>query len=309
MSPARIGEAAECFKLIAPLSVSLLDVTKDYLARHNQRLQSVSLTELFDLFMDAKISKHPKYLKSIQQTRNRFKDFNQMTVADIQTSDIERALEGISGGARNAFLRQFRAVFNFGIDRGYLTANPVRKTSFVARPKFRKEILDPAQVQAIFDFALANHPEIVPYLTVTFFCGVRPDDEALSMNWDDVNGNVVTVRESKTDDVREIPLSDNAKAFLRAYEARGGLRTGKVLPCSTWQRDNRRRASYAAAGLNRIPQDAARHSFASYWLPVHGYNLNGLQELMGHTDSTMLKNHYLNRSEGVREKAEAYWHS
>ena len=307
MSPARIGEAAECFKLLAPLNVTLLDATRDYIVRHNQRISSVSLETLFDLFMDAKAGAiHPKYLRNFKQARNRFPEFNRMIAADIQTSDLERALDGVSGGARNAFLRQYRAVFNFGIDRGYLTVNPVRKSSFVARPRQRKEILDPGQVQTIFDHALEHHPAIVPYLVVTFFAGVRPEDEANAIHWDDV-GDLVTVRESKTADVREIPLSSNAQAWLNAYGARGGVRSGRLVsvpPARLW---SARRSAYAAAGIPTIPQDTARHSFASYWLPVHGYDLNRLVELMGHTSTTMLRNHYLNRSEGVRAKAESFW--
>ena len=44
------------------------------------------------------------------------------------------------------------------------------------------------------------------------------------------------------------------------------------MPLTTNQLCMRRKAAYDFAGYEKIPQDAARHSFASYWLPVNNSN-------------------------------------
>jgi integrase len=63
-------------------------------------------------------------------------------------------------------------------------------------------------------------------------------------------------------------------------------------------------AARAAAGITDWPDNALRHSFASYHL-AHFNNSAALALEMGHTDSGMIFNHY---RQLVRPKdAERYW--
>jgi integrase len=308
MSPPRIAEASEAYKKLdaSKLKVSLLTVVESYLAEHGRRNQSISLEALFEQYLAIKEKAHPKYISDIRQTLNKFSALKQTTVSDITTDNVEMALAGVSAGARNNALKNVRTIFNYAMDRGYAQDNPVKKTSFADRAKSKREIIPVEKVQMILEYALENSPEIVPYLAILFFTGVRPEDEAMSLKWSDINGkNVLWVSETKIGDGREIPLSKNAIAWINAAKARYSFVTEKIMSLSHYQLSVRRQAAYGVAGYSKIPQDAARHSFASYWLPVNKSNFGQLLVYMGHTTIKVLQAHY--RRHASEEDAKRYW--
>ena len=70
-----------------------------------------------------------------------------------------------------------------------------------------------------------------------------------------------------------------------------------------WEHENlrkHRKASVERVGVRWI-QDGMRHSFASYWLPIH----HDVDRLMGHTDRATFSRHY---HAGVpRAEAKKFW--
>jgi hypothetical protein len=168
MTPARIAEAAEAFKMLDPLNVSLLDAVRHYIAGHNRRNQSVTLEELFNQCIASKQGAHKKYIKDMREVLNKFSGLKQTVVADVETSDIEQALNGVTNGARNNALKVARTVTNYGIDR--LQDNPVRKSSFAKRPKHDREIIPADKVSTILSFGepFASRPAIVAARGETF---------------------------------------------------------------------------------------------------------------------------------------------
>jgi hypothetical protein len=59
------------------------------------------------------------------------------------------------------------------------------------------------------------------------------------------------------------------------------------------------------AGHEKIPQDGARHSFASHWLPVNDSNFGQPLIYMGHFTIQVLMAHY--RRHATEEVAAKYW--
>ena len=97
-------------------------------------------------------------------------------------------------------------------------------------------------------------------------------------------------------------LSPNAIAWLREYQARGGQMEGKVVQEHETLRKHRK-ASAERADVHWI-QDGMRHSFASYWLPIH-HDVDRLMGQMGHTDPATFYRHY---HAGVpRAEAKKFW--
>jgi integrase len=304
------GGAREAQQLLleARLQVSLLTVVEQYIADHRRREQSIRLQTLFEQYIASKSeTAHPKYLSDLRQTLNKFDlALRESMVSEIDTVTVERALSTLSNGARNNALKNVKAVFNYGIDRDFVQDNPVRKSSFARRAKHEREIIPVAKVQEILDYALQHSPEIVPYLAILFFAGVRPDDEALSLQWSDIDEkNVLWVAEPKIGDGREIPLPPNAIAWITAARARYSNDSDMVTPLSRQELHKARKSSYAEAGYRNIPQDAARHSYASYWLAANGNDYGTLMTRMGHTTVATLKSHYLRHAS--LEEATAYW--
>ena len=88
---------------------------------------------------------------------------------------------------RNAFLRYLRAVFNFGVRRGWCQENPVKRIE-MQRLRMRKEILTNAQVTALLTATVEDDLELLPYHVFCIFGGVRPK-EAERLTWSDVTTN------------------------------------------------------------------------------------------------------------------------
>jgi hypothetical protein len=78
---------------------------------------------------------------------------------------------------------------------------------------------------------------------------------------------------------------------------------GKVIH---WEHENSRKHRKASAERVTVDwiQDGMRHSFASYWLPIH-HDVDCLMGQMGHTDPATFSRHY---HAGVpRAEAKKFW--
>jgi hypothetical protein len=65
-------------------------------------------------------------------------------------------------------------VFNLAVDYGHLSANPVAKIKKIRERSSEKDgevsVLSSAGTKQLF---LAASPEVIPFLTLSFFCGIR----------------------------------------------------------------------------------------------------------------------------------------
>ena len=287
MTPARMSTAIEAFNLLDPLGVDLLDAVRAYVAGHKQRAASIPFVDLFNAYIEAKSDRNGAYLRELRITRDRpeFEPLRSAFVSDIKPEDLRPILDAMTPGARNPVMRYLRAVFNFGIRRGFLTENPVARLDFADRPRREVETVPVDQVRTMLDHALEHDLELLPFLVLGFFCGIRPDGELLELEWSDVRlaENEVTIRPevSKTNRRRFVDLSPNAIAWLEAYAARGGVMTGRVVRYTESELRAHRAANWKAAGLTRWPQQAMRHTFCSCWLAVHK-DVNRLVLMSGH---------------------------
>ena len=283
MTPARIAEAGEAFKLLDPIGVSLLDAVRDYVAGHKQRNESISFKGLFDLFLKAKADRNPAYLRELRIARDRMPELHELLVCDISARNLESILNAMTPGARNPAMRYLRAVFNYGIKRGYLTENPIAKLDFAVRPRREVETVPVGQVAGMLNHALENDLELLPFLVLGFFAGIRPNGELLELEWSDVKSDEIVIRPevSKTNRRRFIDLSENAKVWLQAYADRGGAMVGKVVRYSASELRTHRTANRQASGITHWPQQAMRHTFCSCWLAVN-HDINRLVLMSGH---------------------------
>src|SRR5271165_5226222 len=306
MTPARIAQASEAFKLLDPLNVSLLDAVRDYVARHNRRTTSIPFLDLFNLYLDAKRDRDPEYLKELRITRDRMPELHSRLVCDIEASDLEPILNAMPPAARNAVMRYLRAVLNYGKKRGYLTENPIARLDFADRPRHEVVTVPTSQVAGMLNHALEHDLELLPFLVFGFYCGIRPDGELLELEWSDVKDAEVVIRPevSKTNRRRFIDLSENAKAWLQAYADRGGMMAGRVVRFGESELRTHRTANWKASGITKWPQQGMRHTFCSNWLAEHK-DVNRLVLMSGHDSvDTMWRNYHA----GIPEsEAKVFW--
>src|SRR5258707_8829223 len=71
MTPARIAEASEAYKLLDPLNVGLLDAVRSFIETHRARSASIPFAQLFDLFLAAKAKRSEEYKVQLRWAKER----------------------------------------------------------------------------------------------------------------------------------------------------------------------------------------------------------------------------------------------
>ena len=301
----KIEEAAAAFDKLDGTGIGLLEAVEQVLHWTRTRETSVTFKNMFEKFMDAKKGNRSlAYLTALRCTLPRFTALHDRLACEISASEIEGELKGASASVHNAFLRYLRAVFNFGIRRGWCTENPVKRIEMHSL-KMRKEILTNAQVTALLKAVCETDFELLPYHVFCIFAGIRPK-EVERLAWSNINMDErfieVPDEKSKTAIRRIIEMEPLLVRWLDYYIKAGGNIQDGVTPYSNLRK--RLRAVRKAAGLDRWPQDAPRRTFASCWLAVHS-DVNKLNNFMGHTSPQMLWRHY--HRAVTQKQAKAFW--
>jgi integrase len=263
---------------------------------HAAKARSVTFAELFDLYLKLKNDRSEVYLNELTITKRRLAQFHDRRVCDIQAPELESFLVKLRPGARNAVMRYLRAIFNVGVRRQYLSSNPILQLEFVRRPRKEVEILLPEQFRAMLECALRDDSGLVPFLVVCGFAGVRPDGEAVKIEWSDYDwaeGRLEVRPEiTKTNQRRFVELEPCAREWLNVYRERGGSVEGLMAEfTSEANLRDQREANRKAAGITYWPNSALRHSFASYWATLHD-NIDKLLFMLGHSSLEILRRHY-----------------
>jgi integrase len=312
LSPVRIAEAAKVYELLEGSPLTLEEAVKLALATYQTQSASVTFYDLATQFMGAKADCNPKYQKELRCCRNRteFQPFLHKLCCNISPNELEQALAPIPAGSRKAQMRYLRAMFGYGVRKGYLPKNPVLQLDF---PKSREEEVETvpnAQVEAMLRDALANDLELLPFLVLGFFCGIRPAGELPELDWTDVmldDGHpqvVIRPAVSKTNRRRFVDISENAIAWLEAYRLAGGPMTGPIVTMSEDTLAAHRKTNRQAAGVTRWVQQGMRHTFCSNWLALHK-DVNKLVLMSGHDSPDTMWRHY---HKGVSlAEAKAFW--
>jgi integrase/recombinase XerD len=276
---------------------------------HAAKARSVTFAELFDLYLELKNDRSKVYLNELTITKRRLAQFHDRRVCDIQAPELESFLVKLRPGARNAVMRYLRAIFNVGVRRQYLSSNPILQLEFVRRPRKEVEILLPEQFRAMLECALRDDPGLVPFLVVCGFAGVRPDGEAVKIEWSDYDwaeGRLEVRPEiTKTNQRRFVELEPCAREWLNVYLERGESVAGLMAKFTSESslRDHRE-ANRKAAGITHWANSILRHSYASYWATLHD-NIDKLLFMLGHSSLEMLRRHY--RKAVPKTEAEKYF--
>jgi integrase len=308
MTPARIAEAAEALKLLAPYGTSLIHATRDYIKRHSEKSASKPWKEVFAEYLAMPKKRSPKYSRDLKEAQKSMRALDKKLIVEISAPNIDKALSHFAPSTRNAKLRVLRAVFNLGIKRGYLAENPIARLDFAELETGEVEVFTVDQTSALLKAALENDFELLPFFVFGFFCGLRPDGELQKLEWSRVHlaekQIVIPPEVAKTKRRRFVDISDNAIAWLEAYRQKGGSFSGKVVPCGKSFLTQRRRALQSNAKIEKWIQQGMRHSFCSYWLMKHE-DANKLVLQSGHTDADTMWERY---HRGVtKADAEKFW--
>ena len=197
------------------------------------------------------------------------------------------------------YRRAIHNLFTFAMTRGYCASNPVTKATQPKVTPGEIGILTVPQAQALL---VACSPKILPSVAIGLFAGLRAS-EIGRLDWSDIDlerGFIeVGVSKTKTARRRLVEIPENLSAWLAPYYRKNGpVRP----PFITYRRQFAK--ALTASGIKEWPDNALRHSFASYHLAAD-QNAAATALQLGHTESRTLFEHY---RELVRaEDAQAYW--
>jgi integrase len=307
--------AQECAGKLAGLGATLADATKHYIAHRQAVERSCTVAALVDEVIAKKTKECGKrqrpasedYIDDLQVRLGRFgKTFGQQTVATVTSLEIEDWLSGLKDSrtganlsplSRGNYARALGVAFSYAVKRGYATGNPVKKVDKPAAVTGDIGILTVAETARLLENA---SPELLPCVAIGAFAGLRRA-ELQRLDWTEVDFDgliQVKAEKSKTAQRRFVTMQPNLREWLLPFRKH----KGNVTPECGFRRSFEQ--AREAAGIAEWPNNALRHSFASYHL-AHFKNAASTALEMGHHDSRITFAHY---RELVKPKdAERYW--
>jgi integrase len=297
------SQAIEADRLLKPYGeVSILDVIREYVRKREAITRSTSVENAFGSFLESKTGDglRPRYLSDLKIRVGRFAAaFQNRKVAEIEPAEIDQYLRdlGIAPLTRNTVAMRLSSFFEFARRRGWVEVNPLAglsKAKVISRPP---GILTPEQTARLLE--CASH-EMLPIFAIGAFAGVRHAElERLCwhhIKWDEQLIEVPATS-SKTAARRLITMQPNLCAWLEPYRNC----SGPIVPPNHFRKmiEDRHRA-----GIVDWPDNALRHSFASYHL-ARFKDAPALSLELGHVRPATVFAHY---REVVRPaEAEKFW--
>ncbi len=304
LSPAQDADARHALEMLraAGLEITLEEAVATALPHLKASGASLTAAALFSEFAQLK---HEGWSalsrRNFAYVSKRFAaDFEKETLAKLTPRAIQQWLADNfpSAGSRAHAIRTIRPAFSYAVRQGYIPSSPFER---LERERVQRtdaiDIYTPEEARRLLEAAPAD---CRPAYALLLFAGIRPT-ELTRLQWGDIRGNFIHIRPgvAKTAQVRNIDIEPNLQTFLEAAER--GTDDAPVCP-PNWRRkdaETRRKAN-----LQGRP-DAARHSYASYYL-ARTPDVDKLKSNMGHSrNSDTLFAHY--RAAATQEVAVEYW--
>jgi integrase len=309
LAPSEEDQAVAAFKLLsdAGIKTSLVEIVGQHLASIEKSKASRPFLYVFDIFLNNK-TRRPAYKRALSSLRRISEPLHGKLLRDITANKIEDVLAGMGPAHRNQRLRELRAVFNYGLKKGWTDKNPILGMDFAQRQVAEPQVYEPGELTTLLATAERTEHRLIPLLCLGAFAGIR-QHEILRLRW----GNIDLVERSiemsaeQTKKGRRRSAEINATLFgwLQWYVARYGIQSGPVSAWSSiWSVRVPMRKLHRAAQIT-LKANALRHSFASYHLAVHG-DIDALVIALGHRGSpAVLWEHYHRAVK--KSAARAFW--
>ncbi|MBQ5665976.1 MAG: tyrosine-type recombinase/integrase, partial [Akkermansia sp.] len=196
-------------------------------------------------------------------------------------------------------------VFGTAVKRGWCDANPVARVEAPRVVEQPVPVLTPQEIEQLTTTAETYQGgSCAAAVGMMLYAGIRPHEVA-RLTWAQVDLQARAIyilpRHSKTGGARRVTIHRPLQRILRAHK-----RAENEKICSpNWLRHWRELRRTSGWGCGRKwPQDALRHTFASYHLS-HFRSYAELQVEIGHRDATLLRTRYVDQR-GVNAPAR-FW--
>jgi integrase len=210
----------------------------------------------------------------VRELRNYLHSFaagrQQLSIDKITVADIEGWFDGRgeAPATRCSNLGRLGALFDLAWRRRYLPENPCLR---VTQPRLEQKpprILSPKEAKALLVTCRKQTPDLLAWLTLGVFAGIRPD-ELRRLAWADVDAQqglvTVAAAASKVRRRRIVTLHETARSWLSICKP--GRPDQPITPSPI--REKRQRARLVGASGVKWSHDLLRHSAASFLLAHH----------------------------------------
>jgi integrase len=258
-----------------------------------QELQKEYLESKDKLRIAGEISKSSyTNLKSrLTQFANHFKTCK---VREINRVNLQKWFDGLPVSMRTRHNNRLivNGFFKWCVQSELIRQNPCEFISFRFTKREEVKILTIDQCKEL----LKNCPEeLKAFVLITLFAGVRMS-EAAQLKWHEIeNGQIYIRREiAKTREPRFVHCHKDLTKKLEALR-----KSGSIVPINLRKKIETLKDKVTGG----IPNNALRHSFASYWLPIH-HNREQLAEEMGNSVKIIGQNY---RKAITKTEARKFW--
>ena len=303
------AEYLECAEALKPFNATIRDAVNFYLPHLHATNRTCTAVELVAELLKVKEADgaSERYLSDLRSRLTQFAAvFDGKPVAEITAPQIDEWLRSLadketgkrlSPVTRNNFRRVLIVAFNFAKENGYCVGNPAERSAKAKVIENAVGILTVDQTARLLENAPA---ELVPYVAIGAFAGLRRAElERLDWKEIDLQSNLIEVTATKAKSARRrfVKIQPNLARWLQPF----AQPSGNVTPSAYRELLDSARE---AAGIQQWPQNALRHSFASYHLAKFN-DAAALALELGHSNSNLVFQHY--RQLVKPKHAEGYW--
>jgi integrase len=309
--------AQRCIAELAPYGLTLQEAVRFAIEREAARKRSCTIETISDQYLDSLIIRklsHPHILGVRRVLKRLVENFRGKLVSDFTTKNLEEFLNRLgpswSARSRNQHRTKLTALWAYGEKHGYCSQKTARNIDWIKPVETVVGILLPAEAAALMSVA---SPKIAAGIAIGLWGGLRVE-EICKLDWSQIDlrskpdpktGGFGFIRvlpeKAKTGRNRYVTILPNLAAWLRPFhQVRGPV----VVPKTSQYFDELRQLDQVKAGIANWPNNALRHSYASYHY-AHFNDLGNLVAQMGHAGSQQIFRHY---REVVRsDEAEEFW--
>ena len=196
-------------------------------------------------------------------------------------------------------------VFSTAMKRGWCDANPVARVEAPRVVEQPVPVLTPQEIEQLTTTAeVYQGGSCAAAVGMMLYAGIRPHEVA-RLTWAQVDLQARAIyiqpRHSKTGGARRVTIHRPLQRILQAHQQ---AVTETICPCNWLHHWREVRRASGWCGGRKWPQDALRHTFASYHLS-HFRSYAELQVEIGHRDATLLRTRYVDQR-GVQGAAR-FW--
>jgi integrase len=314
-------DAESALKILKETKFSTLVEALEYVKIYaGSKLPDITITELVDQFREKKEEEKAQNVRGASDATlleykyrhgmlsDRFGDklVREFTEADLKPLFAEKNFSP-------QLLSKTKTLFNYAVKQGYIPQNPIaidppkkktKQPTIFQDSDWRKFVLSAIHHQE-HRFSKGEPVELLAYVVLGLWCGLRPTAEIQRLNWQDVhldddNPSVYVHPDWKVKHGRWVDIPSCAVTLL----LRCKNRTGRVVNPKNLRRRLDWLKDQAEVSMS-WSHDIMRHTYASMHYGLNG-DKNAIANQLGHVTQDIL-DHYINNGKRIKKRAQEFF--